>query len=72
MTIRRLSAALILVFIILFLLAGFFLLSFMHGEFDPTAFFLGMGMLALILIQYNVLKGVFKHLERITLLMPAS
>ena len=69
MIIRRFSATLILVFIILFLISGFFLLTFMGGGFDPNAFYLGVGMLILILFQYNVLKSVFKHLERITLLI---
>ena len=69
MIIRRLRTMMILVFIILFLISGFFLLSFMRGTFDTTAFMLGVGMLLLILVQYNVLKAVFKHLERITLLI---
>lgn len=69
MIIKRRSATLILWFLILFCLSGFALLAFRKGEPDPNAVYLCAGLVALILVQYNVLKGVFKHLERFTLLI---
>ncbi|MEI6100707.1 MAG: FtsW/RodA/SpoVE family cell cycle protein, partial [Eubacteriales bacterium] len=69
MIIKRRSATLILWFIILFCFAGFALLAFEKGNINPNAIYLCMGLVALILVQYNVLKGVFKHLERFTLLI---
>jgi cell division protein FtsW (lipid II flippase) len=69
MIIKRKSTSLILWFMILFGISGLMLLAFIKGEFDPGALKLCIGIVALILIQYNVLKGVFKHLERFTLLI---
>lgn len=69
MIIRKYGATLIMVFIILIVFTGFFLLSFMDGEFNAEPVMLGIGMAAVILFQYNILKKVYKHLERITLLI---
>jgi len=69
MIIKRRSTGVILWFMILFGISGLGLLAFREKEFDPGALLLCMGMVALILVQYNVLKGVFKHLERFTLLI---
>lgn len=69
MIIRRFGAGIILAFMILFLLSGMFLLSFQGGTFDMQAAILGSVFAVFILIQYNVLKSVFKHLERFTLLI---
>ncbi len=69
MVIKRKSTGLILWFIILFGIAGLGMLAFRNNEFDPGAIYLCAGVVALILIQYNLLKGAFKHLERYTLLI---
>lgn len=69
MIIKRRSTGLILWFMILFGISGLLLLAFRKDGFEPGALYLCVGMVALILVQYNVLKGVFKHLERFTLLI---
>jgi cell division protein FtsW (lipid II flippase) len=69
MVIKRRSATLILWFLVLFCISGFFLLAFRKGQADPNAIYMCIGVVALVLVQYNVLKGVFKHLERFTLLI---
>ena len=69
MVIKRKSTGLILWFMMLFGISGFVLLAFSKDEFDPGALFLCAGVVALILLQYNIMKGAFKHLERFTLLI---
>ena len=69
MTIKRFGASLILGFIVLFIISGFFLLAMRTEEVDMQAIWLMLGMILLVLLQYNILKSVFKHLERMTLLI---
>ncbi len=69
MIIRRFGAGIILAFMILFLLSGMFLLAFSGGALDMQAIILGSVFAAFVLVQYNVLKAIFKHLERFTLLI---
>lgn len=69
MIIRRFGAGILLAFMILFLLSGMFLLAFRGGTFDMQAVILGSVFAAFVLIQYNVLKSAFKHLERFALLI---
>lgn len=70
MIVKRYSAGIILLFMILFLLSGMFLLSARtEGEFDRQAILIGVIMAVVILVQYNVLKAVFKHIDRFTLLV---
>lgn len=69
MVIKRRSATLILWFLVLFCISGFTLLAFRESRTDQNAIYLCIGVIALVLIQYNVLKGIFKHLERFTLLI---
>ena len=69
MVIKRRSATLILWFLVLFCISGFILLAFRENQPDLNAVYLCTGVVALVLVQYNVLKGIFKHLERFTLLI---
>ncbi|MEF9863606.1 MAG: FtsW/RodA/SpoVE family cell cycle protein [Christensenellaceae bacterium] len=69
MIIKRYGASIILVFMILFLLSGMFLLSFFGQTFDAQAMILGGIFAVVIILQYNILKAVFKHMERFTLLI---
>lgn len=69
MIIRRYGAGIMLAFMILFLLSGMFLLAFAGGTFDMQAVILGCVFAVFIIIQYNVLRKIFKHLERFTLLI---
>ena len=62
MTIKRFGASLILGFIVLFIISGFFLLAMRTEEVDMQAIWLMLGMILLVLLQYNILKSVFKHL----------
>ena len=68
MIIKRFGAGIILAFMILFLLSGMFLLSFSGGAFNMETAVLGVIFAVFIIVQYNVLKGIFKHLERFSLL----
>ena len=69
MIIKRFGAGIILAFMILFLLSGMFLLSFSGGAFNLETAVLGVIFAVFIIVQYNVLKGIFKHLERFSLLI---
>ena len=69
MIIKRFGAGIILAFMILFLLSGMFLLSFAGGTFNMEAVILGIIFAVFIVAQYNILKGIFKHLERFALLI---
>ncbi len=69
MTFRRYGAGIILVFMMLFLMSGMLLLSFAGGTLDPTPFGMGLLLMLVILLQYNVLKRIFRHLERYALLV---
>ena len=69
MIIKRFGAGIILAFMILFLLSGMFLLSFSGGAFNMETAVLGVIFAVFIIVQYNVLKGIFKHLERFSLLI---
>lgn len=69
MIIRRYGVTIMLSFMILFLLSAFFLLSFINGRFNAE-FFMQGGFFALyIVLQYNILRKVFRHLDRYTLLI---
>ncbi len=69
MIIKRYSAGLILILIILFLLSGTALLSLRGGKFDINAIFLGVLFTIVLILQYNALKLIFKHIERFALLI---
>lgn len=69
MIIKRFGAGIVLAFMILFLLSGMFLLSFRGGEFNMEAALLGVIFAVFLIAQYNILKSVFKHLERFALLI---
>ncbi|MEG1752962.1 MAG: FtsW/RodA/SpoVE family cell cycle protein [Christensenella sp.] len=69
MIIKRHGAGIILTFMILFLLSAMCLLSFRGGVFDVGAAVLGSVLAVFIIAQYNMLRVIFKHLERFTLLI---
>ncbi|MDL2237446.1 FtsW/RodA/SpoVE family cell cycle protein [Christensenellaceae bacterium OttesenSCG-928-K19] len=69
MILKRYGAGLILTFMILFLLTAMLLLSFQDGPFDGGVFLWGVILAAVIVLQYNILSAVFKHIDRITLLI---
>lgn len=68
MTIRRNSAAAILLLQVLFILSAFALLSLRDEKFDPIV--AGMGVLLAFynVLQYNMLRGAFRHIDRFVLL----
>lgn len=69
MIIRRYGVAILLAFMILFLLSAFLLLSFREGAFDSAIMLSGTVFAAFVLVQYNVLAAVFRHLDRFVLLI---
>lgn len=69
MIIRRYGVAILLTFMILFLLSAFVLLSFREGAFDAGTMLAGGLFAAYVLVQYNVLAAVFRHLDRYVLLI---
>lgn len=69
MIIRRYHVAILLAFMLFFLLSAFALLAFREGAFNGEIMLAG-GLFALyILLQYNVLAAVFRHLDRYVLLI---
>lgn len=69
MVIKRRSAAAILLLIILFILTAFGLLSVRNGEFDIIAAVMGAAAAVIVIVQYNVLRHVFKNIDRFVLLV---
>ncbi len=65
----RRSASIVLFLIILLVLSAFGLLAFRDGEFDTGAVALGAGACLVYLVLYNVLKSVFKHIDRYVLII---
>ncbi len=69
MIIKRYGAGIVLTFMILFLLSGMMLLSFVGGAFDMQALLVGGIFAVFIILQYNILRKIFKHVERFALLI---
>ncbi|MBD5559494.1 MAG: FtsW/RodA/SpoVE family cell cycle protein [Clostridia bacterium] len=69
MIIRRYGVAILLSFMILFLLSAFLLLSFREGAFDAHIMLAGGIFAAFVLVQYNVLAAVFRRIDRYVLLI---
>ena len=72
MTIRRKSAGLILLLLVLTIASGFFLLALRGREegagIDMVALFFGVVIPFFIVVQYNVIRYAFRHIDRIVLL----
>lgn len=68
MVIRRYGVAILLAFMILFLLSGFLLLSFREGAFNSQIMLAGGLFAVYVLVQYNLLAAIFRHLDRYVLL----
>ena len=68
MTIKRKSAALVLLLLVLFILSAFGLLSMRNGEFDLAVAMEGVILAIFLLFHYNILRFAFKHLDRFVLL----
>ena len=69
MIIKRYGAGIVLTFMILFLLSGMALLSFAGSAFDMQPMLIGILFAVFIILQYNILRKIFKHFERFTLLI---
>lgn len=65
----RRSASIVLFLIILLVLSAFGLLAFRDGEFDIFAVFMGVGACVVYLLLYNILKSIFKHIDRYVLII---
>ena len=68
MKIKRKSAALILILQLLFILSVFFQLSLMREEFDAIAVCMGLVLAFFNILEYNMLRGIFKYNDRFVLL----
>ncbi|MGI5850263.1 MAG: FtsW/RodA/SpoVE family cell cycle protein [Christensenellales bacterium] len=69
MVLERRGAGALLVFAILFMLSAFSLLAFRGDSFDPGIIALGLGATLLVLIAYNLAAIIFRHIDRITLVI---
>jgi len=68
MTLRHKSAAAILFFQMLFILPAFALLSLRDGAFEPLTLIAGAVLVLFNLLQYNLLRTAFRHIDRFSLL----
>lgn len=68
-TLRRHSAGIILSFMVLFALSAFVLLSFLHGGFSLSMLIAGICLCAYVIVQYNVIGAIFRHIDRFVLLI---
>ena len=69
MVLERKGAGALLVFIILFLLSATGLLAFREGGFDYGIIAYGLGAVLLMLLAYNLAALIFRHIDRITLVI---
>ncbi len=69
MVLERKGAGALLVFTILFLLSGCGLLAFKDGVFNADVLALGAGASLLELLAYNLMAIIFRHVDRITLVI---
>lgn len=69
MTIRKFSAGMILALMLAFLLSAMLLISLADEEFNTNLILRGVFFAAFIVLQYNILVSVFKHMDRFTLLI---
>ncbi len=69
MILKRYGAGIVLTLMILFLLSAMLLLSFIDNVFDPGIFLAGVIFAAFIILQYNILGAVFRHIDRFVLLI---
>jgi len=69
MVLERRGAGALLVFTIIFMLSAFALLSFRAGGFDIAIAAYGIGASFLMLLAYNLAALIFRHIDRITLVI---
>ena len=69
MVLERRGAGALLTFIILFILSASVLLSFREGGFDAGIILYGFGSALLMLLAYNLAAIIFRHIDRITLVL---
>ncbi len=69
MVLERRGAGALLVFTVLFLLSACGLLAFREESFDITVAAYGAGVSILLLLAYNLAAIIFRHIDRITLVI---
>lgn len=69
MVLERRGAGALLVFTVLFLLSACGLLAFREQAFDVTIAAYGIGVSLLLLLAYNLAAIIFRHIDRITLVI---
>ena len=68
MSLKKKSAGAVILFLVLFIVSSFILLSFKHGSFDVKTFLFGFAFGLYVLVQYNLLSVSFRHIDRFVLL----
>ena len=68
MTLRKKSAAAVMLFQMLLIVSAFLLLSLRDGRFDLFALVFGCALAFYMLLQYNLLARAFRHFDRFVLL----
>ena len=69
MILERRGAGALITFTMLFSISACTLLSFMDGGFDAAILAFGIGLSLLTLISYNLIAKVFRHIDRLTLVL---
>ena len=69
MVLERRGAGAMLVLTILFILSACGLLAFRNGAFNTDIALFGLGASLLILLGYNLASVIFRHIDRITLVI---
>lgn len=69
MVLERKGAGALLVFTILFMLSACWLLAFQGESFDVRIVIYGLGASLLMLVAYNLVAIIFRHIDRITLVI---
>ena len=69
MVLERKGAGALLVFTVLFTATACTLLSFRQGGFDAGVAGYGLGVCALVILAYTLAGAVFRHIDRITLVL---
>lgn len=68
MTLKKKSGAAVMLFLSLFLLSAFLLLSFRNEAFDPMALCLGGVLTVYFILQYNLLCRAYRNFDRYVML----
>ncbi len=72
MTLKKKSAAAVMLFLLLFILSAFVLLSLKDGKFEIKTVIFGFAVALYMFLQYNMLARAYRHIDRFVLLAAES